>query len=76
VNLIAGKVVRVIDGDTIVVEIRIRTRGSSAELGTPEGDLAAQNLKKVLPKNSKVTADLLWVDSWGRVVAVVKRGGL
>lgn len=72
-NPIAGHVDRVIDGDTVVVRIRVRTRGSAAELGTAAGREAAAKARANFPRGAEVSLRIHYVDAWGRPVAELVR---
>ena len=75
-NLAEGKVERVIDGDTLWIRFRVRTRKNAPELTQPGGVEAQRSLAARLPRGSTITAEIVFVDSYGRLVAKVSKGGL
>lgn len=76
-NAAAGKITRVIDGDTIVIEFRVRLRSARApELGTPAGQAAKIAMQRSFPRGTKVVAEIFAVDAYGRLLATVRKGGL
>jgi endonuclease YncB( thermonuclease family) len=77
-----GFVDRVVDGDTLVVEVelgfgavvreRLRLRGiDAAELGTAEGDHAKYALEDTLPAGTRIVVRTYRNDKYGRFVADV-----
>jgi len=75
-NPAEAKAVRVIDGDTILVTVRVRTTSSAPEARTAAGDRATAALKKRFPKGKTLVLDIRYVDQWGRLIAAVREGGL
>jgi endonuclease YncB( thermonuclease family) len=73
---VEARAVRVIDGDTILVTVRVRTTSSAPEARTAAGDRATTALKKRFPKGKKLVMDIRFVDQWGRIIAAVREGGL
>lgn len=71
-----GKVVRVIDGDTMWVRVRIRTRASAEPATTAAGAAQTAELKKRFPKGTTVNFDTRLVDSYGRILATPALGGV
>lgn len=71
---ISGTVERVIDGDTIVVRIRVRVRGpNAAELRTQEGQQQAAKLSSTWPPSTRVLLRPAAIDDYQRMVADVDR---
>jgi endonuclease YncB( thermonuclease family) len=70
-NPFAGVIDRVIDGDTIWVRVRIRTRSSAPPVSTEEGKKDKQALSKRFPKGRRVTVDPIVTDQYGRIVATL-----
>jgi len=69
VNPIVAVVDRVIDGDTVWLRVRTRTRGSAPELTQQAGLRAKERLQKELPKGTEVEVRVAYVDNYGRPVA-------
>lgn len=70
---IDGQVIRIIDGDTLSVLIRVRTRGSAPELGTAEGESARGTLTARFPPGTRVRLQPVAIDVYSRMVALVSR---
>lgn len=81
----AGIVGRVIDGDTVVVDldlgwdiytrVPVRLAGINArELRDPGGPEARDYLSRVLPENTAITVRSLDRDKYGRALAVIYLG--
>lgn len=71
---IEGTVERVIDGDTMVVRIRVRVRGPNApELTTQAGKIDAAKLTAKWPAATRVLLTPAAIDVYGRMVADVDR---
>jgi endonuclease YncB( thermonuclease family) len=67
-----GKIVRVIDGDTIVIAFRVRSRGGNApELRTAAGQAAKAATERQWPKGKAVAAEVFAVDAYGRLLATL-----
>lgn len=68
---------RVVDGDGLVIEgVRVRLWGIDApELGTAAG-AAARDALAVLVAGAVVVCDGLYLDRYGRTVAVCRAGGV
>jgi endonuclease YncB( thermonuclease family) len=69
----AGVVDRVIDGDTMWIRVRIRTRTSAAPSSTAPGAAAEAALKALYPRGTRVWVSPIITDQWGRVVATLER---
>jgi endonuclease YncB( thermonuclease family) len=67
----AAVVDRVIDGDTIWMRVRIRTRASAPSAGTAEGKAETEALKKLYPRGQKVWIEPITTDQFGRVIATI-----
>lgn len=78
----SAKIIRVVDGDTLLVEIdlgfnartrtRLRLRGiNTPELGTPEGASAKRFVARNLPKGKSIIVKSYSTDIFGRFVADV-----
>ena len=71
---IAATVERVIDGDTIVVRLRVRVRGpNAAELKTREGQVQAAKLTAKWPSGTRLLLRPAAIDPFQRMVADVDR---
>ncbi len=76
---IVGKVVRVLDGDTLVLLAnKTEHKIQLAEIDTPEkeqpwGSKAKQALSEKVFRR-KITVDVVYIDSYGRVVGRIWRG--
>ena len=68
---VQGTIERVIDGDTLVCVIRVRTRIDAPESGTAEGDAATRRMNARFPRGSKVMLHMVAADPYGRMVAVL-----
>lgn len=75
-NPLAAIADRVIDGDTLWIRIRVRTRKSQPELGTRQGDAAAREAKARWPKGTALLVEGFAADEYGRLVATVTKGKL
>jgi endonuclease YncB( thermonuclease family) len=76
-NPASGKVLRIIDGDTIEVAFRVRLRNANApEIDTRAGQIARDVLQASLPPRSRVLVEVFYVDAFGRFIATVRKGGL
>jgi endonuclease YncB( thermonuclease family) len=62
-----GIVVRVIDGDTVWVRLRVRLRRSAPDTG-PEAVAAADRLDRQFPPGTRVELLLNAIDDYGRIV--------
>ena len=76
----SANVIRVVDGDTLLVEIdlgfnartrtRLRLRGiNTPELSTPEGASAKRSVERTLPKGKSIILKTYSTDIFGRFVA-------
>lgn len=65
---------RVIDGDTVWVRVKIRTRTSSPPISTEDGKADADALKKRYPKGTRLMIEPITVDQFGRIVGTISRG--
>lgn len=65
----------VLDGDTLTVRLRVRTRKSAPELGSSQGEAAALQMQKDFPPGTAVQVQPVAVDPYGRLVAIVSPGG-
>jgi len=63
-----AKIMRVVDGDTIWLRVRVRLATSAPELGTPAGDAAAEALARQHPPGQDVALNIHSVDKYGRMV--------
>lgn len=76
-NRVEARVVRIVDGDTLLCEMRVRLRDrNSPELPTPEGIAAAHATQEEFPVHSRIVLRIIAADSYGRLLATAKRGGL
>lgn len=62
---------RVIDGDTVWLRIRVRTRKSTPSNATEDGKAATYALKRLLPRGRKVWVEPITTDQFGRIVATI-----
>jgi endonuclease YncB( thermonuclease family) len=67
----AGRILRVIDGDTVWIRVRVRTLQSAPPLSTAPGVDAQRRLKHRLPRGAHVTIASHMVDRYGRVVGTI-----
>jgi endonuclease YncB( thermonuclease family) len=74
VGPLAATVIRVIDGDTLIVSLRIRTRTDAPEPTTPAGRARAAALASKLRRGRAVRLIPYAADPWGRMVADVTTG--
>ena len=72
---IDGKVMRVIDGDTIEVAIKVRTRVSAPERNTPEGADATALMRKLYPHGRRINLHMVAADPYRRMIAVLTEPG-
>ena len=63
-----GVVVRVIDGDTVWVRVRVRLRRSAPDTGI-EALRATSELEDRLPKGKRIQIAVGSVDGYGRIIA-------
>ena len=68
-----ARVDRVIDGDTIWVRVRFRTRSSAPEPGAAGAEQATSALKKANPRGRKLLIDVLTIDAYGRILGTILR---
>jgi len=74
---IAAEVDRIVDGDTLVVKIRVRIRGPHApEAKTLAGQKSAARLASQFPPGTKVLLRPAAIDVFGRQVSDITRGTL
>lgn len=73
--MIEGHVIRVIDGDTIVLAVRVRLPQNAPELSTAAGIAARARLAGWLHRGDRVSLNVHATDSYGRIVADVSREG-
>jgi endonuclease YncB( thermonuclease family) len=64
-----GRIIRVVDGDTVWVATRLRLTRNAPELNSPEGRTARATLEKAYPRGRDVRFTVRWVDAYGRIVA-------
>jgi endonuclease YncB( thermonuclease family) len=67
------KVLRVVDGDTVWVRLRVRLPASSPELRDVGGVEAAQRLQKTWRSGRDAEMVIHAVDSFGRVIGELKK---
>jgi endonuclease YncB( thermonuclease family) len=67
---IRGRVLRVVDGDTVWLRVRVRLASRSAPgIATHEGSIAAEALRRELPPGSEVQViGMKGIDRYGRIV--------
>ncbi len=65
---LAAVVERVIDGDTMWIRLRLRTRANAPELARQGGPAAAAALSRAYPRGRAVTVTLHAADAYGRAV--------
>lgn len=68
-NTIEGKVVRVIDGDTLWVRIRVRSQSSAPPANTPQGQAATRSMRRKWRPGQRIDLDPRAADIYGRLVA-------
>ena len=67
---IRGHVIRVVDGDTLWVRVRVRLASTSTpELGSREGGIAHEALRRRWPTGEAVQLIASGVDGYGRIIA-------
>jgi endonuclease YncB( thermonuclease family) len=62
---------RVIDGDTMWIRCRVRTRNSAPPASTPEGAAATSALKAKWRKGDRIEVAPIIVDQYGRILATI-----
>lgn len=62
---------RVIDGDTLWIRVRLRTRSSAPETGEAGGPEATAALKKQYRKGQKITVSPIITDEFGRIIGTI-----
>lgn len=67
----AAVVSRVIDGDTVWVRVRIRTRRSAPPSSTQAGAQAAAALRAELPIGADIWISPIAVDTYGRIIGTI-----
>lgn len=72
-NPFAATVDHVIDGDTLYLRVRCRTRNSAPELNSAAGVTAKAALEKNYPQRSAVAVTIVAVDSYGRPVVTLAK---
>lgn len=64
---------RIVDGDTLVVRVAIRTRSSTPSGRTPEGVRATAALAKEFPLGTRVLVQPIVTDQFGRIVGTIDK---
>lgn len=62
-------VVRVIDGDTLWVRLRVRLQTSAPELTAPGGHAAKEAIMRKYPQGYRAVLNIESVDGYGRLIA-------
>lgn len=73
-NPLDATLMRVVDGDTVICQIRVRLRASAPELGTAQGNAAAARLRHDLRNRRRLSLMVHAVDDYGRAVASIMGG--
>jgi endonuclease YncB( thermonuclease family) len=68
-----AKVDRVIDGDTVWVRVRIRTRDSSPGGSSKAGQEATAALARTLRRGADIEVAPIVTDQYGRIVGTIRK---